>query len=193
MELTDRQVEIVEASCSLISQKGLKGLTIKNLSESIGLTEAALYRHFKNKNDIIKTMLSYVILSMNDRLGKILTSDKSEKEKIEQIFESQFNFFQTKPEFAAVIFSEGLFQSHSELRKTVLALMSSKKNILYDAVKKAQEQRVIRDDISGEQIVFMMMGGIRLTILKWILSDYKTNLVASGNTFWTSVEKLYFI
>ena len=48
-EFTDRQIEIMEAATNRISKYGIQNLTIKTLAEDIGLSEPALYRHFKSK------------------------------------------------------------------------------------------------------------------------------------------------
>jgi AcrR family transcriptional regulator len=52
-EFTDRQIEIMEAATNRISKYGIQNLTIKTLAEDIGLSEPALYRHFKSKNEIL--------------------------------------------------------------------------------------------------------------------------------------------
>ena len=49
MELTVRQKDILKAAIAIIANQGYEKLTIKNLATKIGVTEAALYRHFKIK------------------------------------------------------------------------------------------------------------------------------------------------
>jgi TetR/AcrR family fatty acid metabolism transcriptional regulator len=58
-EFTDRQIEIMEAATNRISKYGIQNLTIKTLAEDIGLSEPALYRHFKSKNEILLSLLEY--------------------------------------------------------------------------------------------------------------------------------------
>ena len=55
---TDRQVEIIEAATRRIDQYGIQNLTIKNLASDINVTEPALYRHFKRKDDILLILLN---------------------------------------------------------------------------------------------------------------------------------------
>ncbi|MBQ9771473.1 MAG: helix-turn-helix transcriptional regulator, partial [Lentisphaeria bacterium] len=40
-----------------VSINGIQALTTKSLAEYIGISEPALYRHFKNKSEIIRAML----------------------------------------------------------------------------------------------------------------------------------------
>jgi AcrR family transcriptional regulator len=51
MELTVRQKDILKAAIAIIANQGYEKLTIKNLATKIGVTEAALYRHFKSKRE----------------------------------------------------------------------------------------------------------------------------------------------
>ncbi|MCK4529791.1 MAG: TetR/AcrR family transcriptional regulator, partial [Candidatus Marinimicrobia bacterium] len=55
---TERQTQILNSSMELIADKGIQGFTIKNLSEKIGITEPAIYRHFESKTDILNTILN---------------------------------------------------------------------------------------------------------------------------------------
>ena len=48
---TERQQQIIEESINVIHSEGIQGFTIKNLSKAIGLSEAAIYRHFKSKTE----------------------------------------------------------------------------------------------------------------------------------------------
>ena len=76
-ELTDKQKQIVEAAIELISEKSIQGLTIKNLSQKIGLTEGAIYRHFESKLDILLTILYSFQNEARNLLGNYCNSDRS--------------------------------------------------------------------------------------------------------------------
>jgi TetR/AcrR family fatty acid metabolism transcriptional regulator len=65
-DFTHRQIEIMDAATLRIDQYGIQELTIKNLAADLNLSEAALYRHFKSKNEILLGLLSYFILEMKD-------------------------------------------------------------------------------------------------------------------------------
>ena len=57
--LTERQQEIWDHAIALISEKGIQGLTMKNLSKRLGISEPAIYRHYENKIDILVSLLDY--------------------------------------------------------------------------------------------------------------------------------------
>ena len=59
MENTARQQEIINAAIGIISKQGYQELTTKHLAESVGVSEAALYRHFDSKTDLVHSILDF--------------------------------------------------------------------------------------------------------------------------------------
>ncbi|HPA73995.1 MAG TPA: helix-turn-helix domain-containing protein, partial [Spirochaetota bacterium] len=53
----ERKGEIIDAALRLIDKKGIQNLTTRNLAREVGITEPGLYRHFRNKEDILAGIL----------------------------------------------------------------------------------------------------------------------------------------
>ena len=56
----DRKKQIREAATKLFSKYGYDKVTIKDLSMAVGITEPALYRHFKSKESIYEAVLGSI-------------------------------------------------------------------------------------------------------------------------------------
>ena len=96
-KFSERQIEIIEAATKRIDEHGIQDLTIKTLAADLNLSEAALYRHFKSKNEILLGLLTYFIEEMKDRLDIILSNkDRSPSELLKDLFDSQFKTFVQK-------------------------------------------------------------------------------------------------
>ncbi len=65
-KFSERQIEIIEAATKRIDEHGIQDLTIKTLAADLNLSEAALYRHFKSKNEILLGLLTYFIEEMRE-------------------------------------------------------------------------------------------------------------------------------
>ena len=61
---TNRKQQILELATEAFSREGYDRVTIKQLADGCGITEPAIYRHFKSKDDIYITVLE----SLCDRL-----------------------------------------------------------------------------------------------------------------------------
>ena len=188
---TERQIEIMEAATLRIDQYGIQELTIKNLAADIGLSEAALYRHFKSKNEIMMGLLSYFILEMKERIGAIISKkDNTPTEQLKKIFDSQLKTFINKPSIVSVIFSEGIFQFNKELSEKVSAMMELMQTHITEIVKKGQKEGIYREIIGGTTISTIILGSMRMTVLKWKLSGHKSNLIKDGNTVLSGILKM---
>ncbi|HET9766984.1 MAG TPA: helix-turn-helix domain-containing protein [Thermoanaerobaculia bacterium] len=54
---TPRQEELLDLALQLAREVGLAGLTVRKLAERAGFTEAALYRHFRDKQALLLAMV----------------------------------------------------------------------------------------------------------------------------------------
>ncbi len=190
MHFTQRQIEIIEAATQLIGEKGIQNLTTKNLAKQIGFSEPALYRHFKDKTEILKSVLIYYKENLSDGLSHINHSEITSLEKIKQMIEFQFKHFTKNPAVVMVLFSETSFQYNNTLAQVVAEIIIKKRAMVSQIIKNGQNQGDIRKDIKAEQLATVVMGSMRLTLLEWRLSDFSFDLLKKGKTLWETVYLL---
>ena len=49
--------KILKRALKLFSSKGFKATTVRDIAGSIGMKQSALYNHFKNKDEILETLI----------------------------------------------------------------------------------------------------------------------------------------
>ena len=190
-DFTERQIEIMEAATLRIDKFGIQELTIKNLASDLSLSEAALYRHFKSKNEILLGLLTYFILEMNERLAVIIENKELQpSELLKNIFVSQLNTFVQKPAIVSVIFSEGIFQFNKELSDKVSTMMALMQNNINALIIRGQNEGVYAKLLEPETITTIIMGSMRMVVLKWKLSGNKSNLVNDGKNVLNGLLKM---
>lgn len=57
---------IIEVSLELFAKRGFSGVSVRDIAKEVGVRESALYKHFKNKQDI----LNQIIMEMKDRIHR---------------------------------------------------------------------------------------------------------------------------
>jgi len=186
---TPRQTEIVETALNLINENGIQGLTIKNLSKKIGISEPAIYRHFENKIEILLAVL--------DTFGRLLSDikfdvekEKNSMSKIKVLFTAFFKSFNENPSLVAVIFSEELFRNEQQLSEKTAEVINRNIQYLAQIIKEGVQQDEIRKDIPAEHLAIMVMGSLRLYVKKWQFSNYEFNLNIEGEKLIQSVITL---
>lgn len=190
-KFSERQIEIIEAATKRIDEHGIQDLTIKTLAADLNLSEAALYRHFKSKNEILLGLLTYFIEEMKGRLDVILyNKDRSPSELLKDLFDSQLKTFVQKPSVVSVIFSESIFQFNKELSSTVSSMMELMQNHIETIVKKGQANGSFSKIVGVSTTTTIIMGGMRITVLKWKLSGHKSDLIKDGNKVLSGILKM---
>jgi len=190
MDLSKRQIEIIEAATKLIGRGGVQSLTTKTLAAEMGFSEPALYRHFADKNEILKSVLLYYKDVLRQGLTNVIDSNSTGKEKIKAMIDFQFKHFTNYPAVIMVIFSETSFQYDSQLSQTVSSIMLQKSKMVANMIETGQKEGTIRKDIAPDQLAAVVMGSMRFTILKWRLSKFDFDLLQEGETLWNTIERL---
>lgn len=180
MDFSPRQIEIIEAATKLIGEKGIQNVTTKHLADEIGFSEPALYRHFKNKTEILVSVLEFFRIKMSGSLKPLLAKQKTGLDKIRQIVEFQFNLFTNNPAIVMVVFAETSFQYDQLLSSTVNKLLVQKKNMVIKIVEEGKKDGSIRDDVEAEQLMSIILGSMRFTVLQWRMSKFQFDLNEKG-------------
>ncbi len=55
---TNTKKKILEAAIDLISKNGYKGASVRKIAKEVGIRESAIYNHFRNKEEILQTILA---------------------------------------------------------------------------------------------------------------------------------------
>jgi TetR/AcrR family transcriptional regulator, fatty acid metabolism regulator protein len=188
--LTNRQSEIIQTAIKLIGEGGIQALTIKNLSAEIGIAESALYRHFKSKTEVLNTLLDFlgfIIISHYENVYKLKISSF---EKIKKMIAGQLKIFAENPPYAIVILSDGLYKNEKLLYDKIFKIMESAKSTFINIIDEGKSTGEIRKDVTSDQIAFIIMGSVRLTVNQWSLSGFSFDLKKRGNLLFKTLKTL---
>jgi len=187
---TERQIEITEVALELISEKGIQGLTIKNLAKKIGITEPAIYRHYDSKTDILIAVLDLFKQNTEQLFEKELQNGGKAIDKIEHLFTNHFTTLSATPSLVSVIFSEEIFRNEPVLIEKISEVIERNDKILTTIIIKGQETGEIRNDIEAKNLSTMIMGTLRLFVKKWQFSAFSYNLPKEGKKIIESIKLL---
>ena len=183
--LTSRQAEIVDAALKLIAEQGIQHLTIRNLSTAIGVTEAALYRHFPGKTEIIQTMVSRFEEDVDD-IGELRGWAA-----IEAALVRRTELVLAKPDLARVVFAEELFKDSPEIEQILHGMMQRHYKIMEQHFQEAVEDGAIRADIPMDTLFRLILGPLRLLIKQWGLSGGSFDLRAKRDEMLSLMKELF--
>jgi AcrR family transcriptional regulator len=189
MEITPRQLEIIEAAGKILTSSGVSGLTIKNLAKEMKFSESAIYRHFASKEDIIVAMLTFLADSIDRRLTNAIRSSDAE-EKFKELFHEQISFFKKNPHFVVAVFSDGLMEESQHINETLLKLMNIKTKHLMPLIIEGQQKGVFTNEITADDLIHIIMGTFKLQMFKWRIANFQFDISPYGDKMVQSILKL---
>ncbi len=188
-QITERQRQIVEAALAIVAERGPEALTVKGIAGRVGFSDAALYRHFRSKSEILSTVVDLFAGSSQQLLAEIQGCDCPSLDKVKLFFLDRCRVFASDLTMATVMSAESLFQQDPALAAKLHQVLQGHRRLLLQTVRAGQRQGTIRD-LPPEHIFTMVMGSLRLLVLQWRIGGQEYDLLRAGEKLWRSLETL---
>jgi len=185
-----RQRQIINESIKLIHNKGIQGLTIKNIAEAIHLTEGAVYRHFKSKDDILSAILDDFKENLNQMIQTEINKNIPALKKLKTVLNHLINKFCANPHIVSVIFSDEIFVNKKILHDKIIDIIQQNNKCFAKIAASGQKSNEIRNDINADELAIIIMGSFRMVVKNWQLKKHSYSLKNRGNDFFSSLFKL---
>lgn len=101
--MADQAGRILSCALDLYHEKGLPGLSMRTLAERLDLSATAIYRHYKNKDEIIHRMIGEAVKSFAGYLFRAL-SGATPQERFRLGAEAYLDFALEQRKYYEVIF-----------------------------------------------------------------------------------------
>ena len=188
--MTERQEQIILTAIALIAREGYKNLTIKKLASELHLSEAALYRHFVNKEDLLLSIMHYFEDISRNVLQEIQKTKLNPLEKVHFFIMNRYELFTSNPDLAQVMFSDELFYYDPVFFKQFQKISMNHREVLLNFIEEAQKEGFIQSGINSEQIFTILIGSMRFLITQWNLNGRKFDLVKEGDSLFQTIKNL---
>ena len=180
-----RQQQIIDAAGRLIFKNGSEHLTVKRIAAEVGISEAAIYRHFKSKKSILSFLLTYIEESLlRDISPETAGTEPVTLDVIEKIIQNHFSKIGMRKgisfQVIAEIISLGDRKLNKQASQTIAKYISRLKELLTDGVRDG----AVRQDIDLEASATLLFALIQGLVNMWALSDGSFSLTEKFISLW---------
>jgi len=185
-EHTDiRQRQIINAATNLICKYGSEHLTVKKIAAEVGISEAAIYCHFKSKKEILSFMLSHMeAILLHDISCESIGSKTVTLESIDKVFRKHFSAIGKRKgisfQVIAEIISLGDWNLNRQAFQTIERYISCLKELLSEGIRNG----VIRKDIDLDASATLLFTFIQGLLNIWALSEGRFNVIKKYDAIW---------
>lgn len=174
--LLSRRERIIISTIEVINNVGFQKLSTKLIAEYEGVSEGTLFRHFKNKTDILLAVLQH--FSQYDEA--IIQTSKNKKldpiETIKYFVNAYAEYYENYPAITAIALSYDSLLCDEELAQTVVKIVNRRTNFMLETFAKAQSLGRICKSVDCENLVYLVLGGFKEVCLKWRMRQFDFSL-----------------
>ena len=161
------RIKIADALRGLLEKKEFNAITTAEIARSAGVTEALIYKYFKDKRDLLHQVLGEYLEQYHIQVNEDLRGIRGALNKLRKLIWSHIQVYATNRVFARILLIE--VRSHkdyymSETYDRVKIYSSTVLDILEEGVANQE----IRDDISIKLARQVILGSIEQVCLTGI-------------------------
>ncbi|MEW6219910.1 MAG: TetR/AcrR family transcriptional regulator [Thermodesulfobacteriota bacterium] len=185
-----RQAEIVEAALRVIAERGVRELTVATIAEVAGMSVANIYRHFRDKNELLRAVAEEVGTMVMGRAATVAAGSGSPLAKLATIFRAHLELIAANPGIPRLVFSEELHSGPPTLAEPLALRIALYLETIAGIVAAGQREGEIRQDLAPRETAVTLLGMIQFSTLRWSLSRGAFSLPEEGMRLWNNFETL---
>ncbi|WP_068548905.1 TetR/AcrR family transcriptional regulator [Thermosulfidibacter takaii] len=163
--MKQRQIQILDTALSILAESGSSGLTLRNIAERIGVSEPAIYKYFKSKDELLLNLYEYSWQKMSKAIKLAIETTEGYPKKIESFLQAFFEYLDKHRGVNLLLLSEALYRNEPHLKSAMGRLWSNVENTVKSVVAKAIEESE-RTSIDTNVLSLMIMGFIQANVTK---------------------------
>lgn len=192
MPRTSRKPEILQALAHMLEANPGGKITTAKLAQEVGLSEAALYRHFPSKAKMIEGLIEFTEETLFSRMNRIAKESRSQESKCHDILLLLLTFIERNPGFARLFVGDALQGETERLRARMRQLLDRIETQLRQILR---ELALETDPLPGNQpavLARVLMTLAEGQIAQFVRSDFKQQLTDQWDDHWQIVRRGVF-
>ena len=176
MSILHRKEQLILTAIDIINELGIQKLTTREIAKRQDISEATLFRHFKNKNDLLLAVLDYFIQFDADILQSAKVNYSSPKEALVYFLTSIAEYYENYPAITTLLQTFDLLIYEEELADKVKEIQKSRISMIAGFVEEAKQAGEIQEDLDSENVALIISGYFRELCFHWKMKQYSFSL-----------------
>jgi AcrR family transcriptional regulator len=154
------------------------------LAHHVGLVPSAIYRHFKNKEDVIEGILDFIHDGLYGIVGEVDGEGPDTLKCLRDLLRRHVGFIRENSAIHRIVFSEDVYAGAPERKRRLYRLIKGYLDRIGEIIRRGQGAGCIRSDISSETIATMFLGLIQPAALLWQISEGAFDVTKHAEKAW---------
>ena len=187
-----RKQAILEALADELEKSPGNRITTAALARAVGVSEAALYRHFASKARMFEGLIGFAEESIFARINQILEREKSTRVRCRQAIHLLLGFSERNPGITRVLLGDALVGENERLHSRVAQFFASVETQFRQILREAR----LRDDVNlypnAETSASLLLVLVEGRMHQYLRTRFKISPLDQWEKQWAQLEKAIF-
>ncbi len=187
-----RREEILQALAKMLETQPGTRITTAKLAAEVGVSEAALYRHFPSKAKMFEGLIEFVEDSVFSRVSLILSEEEQALAQIAKILQLLLTFTERNPGITRIFNGDALAGENERLRSRVVQFYDRLETQLKQVLREAELREGMRTRITANSTANLLIAAAEGRISQFVRSDFKRLPTESWDEQWQLLSETIF-
>jgi TetR/AcrR family transcriptional regulator len=187
-----RKDQILQSLATILEQSPGRRITTAGLAKHVGVSEAALYRHFPSKAKMFEALIEFIENTIFSRITQIMSEEMKADKRCEKILGLILTFSERNPGITRILTGDPLAGETQRLRQRVTQLFDRIEAQLRQIIKEMPlrgEQKTSTDPIVAANLLLSLVEG---RIGQYVRSDFERKPTTEWDAQWQVIREGLF-
>lgn len=171
-EGSPRRQQILEALAQMLESSPGERITTAALAAAVGVSEAALYRHFPSKARMYEGLIDFIEETLFGRIRAILTEDPGAIGRCQKILALLLTFAERNPGITRILAGDALTGETERLRTRVGQLLDRMETQLKQILREGEARENLRTTLTTSAAAEMLLAIAEGKIRQFVRSGF---------------------
>lgn len=192
MSRTDRRQQILEAFALMLEESPGARITTAALARQVGVSEAALYRHFPSKAKMIEGLIEFMEASVFTRITRILDEETSAESRCRNLLWLLLTFAERNPGFARLLAGDALQGETERLRSRMRQFFDRLETQLRQILREGGARGDVSEQSPPHAAANLLLAVAEGRINQFVRSEFKAKPTLDWTSHWSILSGALF-
>jgi TetR/AcrR family transcriptional regulator len=192
MTRTDRRQQILEAFALMLEESPGSRITTAALARQVGVSEAALYRHFPSKAKMIEGLIEFMEASIFTRITRILEEEVSSEGRCRNLLWLLLTFAERNPGFARLLAGDALQGETDRLRLRMRQFFDRLETQLRQILREGGARGDFDESTPPHAAASLLLAVAEGRINQFVRSEFKSKPTLDWTSHWSLLTSALF-
>lgn len=175
-----RKADIVAAVLDLADQIGPDRVTTGAAAAAVGVSQAALFRHFPTKAAMWLAMADHVTGELAIAWQRAMTGTDGPIDRVTALVVAQLGQIAATPALPMLLFSRELNVGNEDLRAAFRGLLMKFQGLIVTELARGQDAGLLRREVAPEDAAVLLTSLVQGMAIRWSLGARNFSLIGEG-------------